>query len=135
MNLTYERKGDVLYGFFPEIVTSNILKNLHGELDGIEKLDATIHNRVVDLSAVKSFEADFDAIYNLAQARNRKVFPNRFKTALLVSNKYQLGFARMYQTFINNPSMQVEIFSDESKALDWLNTSENTAGPGGTSEH
>lgn len=120
MILTHEDRNNILYACFPETLSINDFYSLPTEFDVIEKDYSVMPNRLVNLSKVKSFNVAFSAILYLADERNKKAFPNRFKTALLVCNNYQLGFARMYQTFIENPQMTIEIFMDETKAIEWL---------------
>ena len=120
MILTYENRDGILFGVFPETVQEEDLRSLAAELDIVEKDYAMMTNRVVSFCNVKTLNVNFSSVLFLAKMRNKKVFPNRFKTALLVSSKFQLGFARMYQTFIENPQMSIEIFTDEAKALEWL---------------
>ena len=120
MILTYEIKDDILYGYFPDTLSDRDFHELPEEFDTIELKYSTLPNRLVSLCNVKSFNANFSAVLLLAEKRNKKVFSTAFKTAILVCNNYQLGFARMYQTFIENPNMRIEIFLDESEALKWL---------------
>ena len=120
MILTFENRDGILFVIFPETVTEENILSLAPEIENTEKDYTVIPNRVVSLCNVKSFDAHFSAVLLLSEKRNNKKFSNRFKTALLVSNNVQLGFARMYQMFIENPQISIEIFSDESKALDWL---------------
>ena len=42
-----------------------------------------------------------------------------FQRAYLVASKVQFGFCRQMQ-LLATPNMQIEIFTDEQKALDWL---------------
>ena len=120
MILAYEKRDGIIFGVFPETVREKDILLLADEIENVEKDYVVLTNRIVSLCNVKLFDVNFSAILRLSERRNKKVFSNCFKTALLVSNKYQLGFARMYQTFIENPQMSIEIFMDESKALEWL---------------
>ena len=79
-------------------------------------------NRLVNLQATKSFDGDFNTVLDLAMMRVAKKFPNPFKTALLVANDLQFGFARMFQSLSNNPQITMKIFMDELKAIEWLKT-------------
>jgi hypothetical protein len=40
----------------------------------------------------------------------------------LVTNDFQLGFARMYQTLSDSPQITMNVFMDEIKAIEWLKT-------------
>jgi hypothetical protein len=120
MIFKFENKDGILYAYFPEALNEADFRKLANEIENIEKENTFLMNRLVNLCNVKSFSVQFDAILSFAEKRNRKVFHNSFKTALLVSNNYQMGFGRMYQTFIQNPQMTIEIFTDELKALEWL---------------
>jgi hypothetical protein len=120
MILAYQNKNDLLYGYFPETLSEKDFLSLPAEFDLIEKEYSILPNRLISLCNVKSFNLNFTAILYLSEKRNKKIFPNYFKSALLVSNNIQLGFARMYQTFVDNPKISIEIFTDEIKAVEWL---------------
>ncbi len=121
--LRHENKDGILFAYFPENISNGDFHRLPKEFEEIEKEYPGSPNRLVSLCDIKSFNADFASVLFLAEKRNQKDFPNRFKTAILVKNEYQLGFARMFQTFIENPKMNVKIFFDQLQALDWLRSS------------
>lgn len=121
---TYEYKDGILHAEFPEIIYDDNFYSLPGEFAEIEKGFDIIPNRLVSLCKIKSFNVNFSSILFLAEKRNERSFANHFKTAILVCNTYQRGFARMYQTFIENKDMHIEIFADELKAIEWLKINE-----------
>lgn len=125
MLLTHENKKDILFVYFPETIRDIDFDSLSVEFDIIEKEYIIYPNRLISLCKIKSFNAHFNSILHLAEKRNKKEYPNKFKTALLVNDNIQLGFARMFQTFIETPQIEIEIFRDETKAINWLK-SDNT---------
>jgi hypothetical protein len=120
MILTHENKDNLLYAYFSETLSEKDFISLPAEFDSIDNEHPIILNRLISLCNVKDFNLNYSAILYLSEKRNKKVYPNSFKTALLVGNNIQLGFARMFQTFIDNPQMTIEIFTDEIKAVEWL---------------
>jgi hypothetical protein len=122
MICTYEYKDGILFQIFPEAMTDHDMNPLAKEMDGVDNEYSILPNRLVNLQALNSFDGNFDSVLKLAQMRVAKKFPNRFKSALVVANDLQLGFARMFQTLSDNPQVTLEVFRDESTAIEWLKT-------------
>lgn len=116
----YEYKNGILFQIFPDVLNFHDIHPLSMEMDTIYKEYSIMPNCLVNLQAMKYFQGDFNAVIDLAELRGAKKFPNQIKSALLVSNDLQLGFARMYQTLSKNPQITIEIFRDELKAIEWL---------------
>ena len=122
MICTYEYKDGILFQIFPEAMTVHDIYPLAKEMDVIDNKYSILPNRLVNLRAIISFDGNFNSILDLAKLRIAKKFPNRFKSALVVANNLQLGFARMFQTLSDNPQITLEVFRDELTAIEWLKT-------------
>ena len=118
----YEYKNGLLFQIFPDHLTVRDIHPLSKEMNIIDNEYSIMPNRLVNLQATKSFDGDFNTVLDLAMMRVAKKFPNPFKTALLVANDLQFGFARMFQSLSNNPQITIKIFMDELKAIEWLKT-------------
>jgi hypothetical protein len=118
----YENKDGLLFQIFPDLLTVRDIFPLAKEMNLIDNKYSILPNRLVDLRKVKSFDGDFNSVFDLAKIRVAKKFPNHFKSALVVANELQLGFARMFQTLSDNPQITIKVFLDEQKALEWLKT-------------
>ena len=118
----YEYRDNILFQTLPEVLTISDALLLVKEMDSIDNGYSVMPNRLVNFQGTKSFQGDFGTVLGVAEQRERKKFPNHFKSALLVANTFQLGFARMFQTLDDNPQITMKIFMDESKAIEWLKT-------------
>jgi hypothetical protein len=120
----YEYKNNILFLIFPETLSDDDFRLMNEELEIIEKQYSIVPNFIVNLKNVETFNGDYHSIQKLASQREEIKFPNNILEAILVSNDFQLGFARMYQTFNNNPQVTIKIFKDEAKAIEWIQSEE-----------
>jgi hypothetical protein len=116
----YEYKDNIIFQIFPRSLSDNDFRFIHEEVETIEKKYSFVPHFVVNLQKVESYSGDYHAVQKLAKQREDKKFPNNILEAILVSNDFQMGFARMYQTFNNNPQLEIKIFKDEAKAIEWI---------------
>jgi hypothetical protein len=77
-------------------------------------------NRLADLTQAQGVSLSFNGILGLAEKRRVKDFPNPFRTAILVTNDVQRGFARMFQTLMDHPQVTIRIFDNAAAAMAWL---------------
>jgi hypothetical protein len=120
----YEYKNDILFVIFPEILSNNDFHLFNEEIEIIEKKYPVVPNFLVDLKNITTFNGDYNSIQKLAKQRREKIFPNQIFEAIVVSNDLQMGFARMYQTFNDNPHLTIKIFKDEVKAIEWIKSND-----------
>ncbi len=119
MICTYKNKDGILIVTFPEVVTESDFLLFPPEFDSIEKEYEELPDRIIDLRPIKVLEGSFDLIHQIAQHRVKKQLGNHIKSAFLITSDLQRGFDRMFQTLNHNPRISLEIFTDESKALEW----------------
>jgi len=105
---------------FSETLTSADLRQLAKEAAEIETNTPVVASRLVDLRELCTITVGFSEVGDLAAARRSLTLPNSIRSALLVSNPVQLGYARMFQTLLEHPQIEVRVFSDEKDALVWL---------------
>jgi hypothetical protein len=77
-------------------------------------------DRIADLSPVETFNVNFLAVSDLAKKRRDKRYGRLIKSALVADRPVAVGFARMYQTILNNPDIDVRIFPSLAEARAWL---------------
>jgi len=123
MTFKHEFKDGILFFQFPERVTENDMKKLDDELSSIEQQYPIIPHRIADLRPIKAAEFKFDTMLLFTRKRTAKEFGNSIRSALLVKDNLQLGFARMFQTLNDNKRIEIEIFFDERKAIEWIKSS------------
>ncbi len=77
-------------------------------------------NRIEDIRKVDSVDLGFKELNVLAQSLEKIKMPHAVKIAILTQGTLQYGIARMFQLLINYPLMKIEVFTDETKARNWL---------------
>jgi hypothetical protein len=81
-------------------------------------------NRIEDMSRLKGIRIGFDELMALTEKLRTIQLSRVVKTAVLTSNSLQYGTARIFQTILEHPQMNVEIFSNEEEAYKWLSERE-----------
>ena len=122
MICTYEYKNDIIFLTFPETLSDNDFLLINKEIEIIEQKYSALPHFIVNLKNVNTFNGDYQSIQELATSRKAKKFPNHILEAIVVSNNFQMGFARMYQTCNDNPQLTIKIFQEETKAVEWIKT-------------
>ena len=120
----YEYKDGILFVIFPETLSDNDFRIINEEIESVEEEYPVVPNFIVNLNNVKKFNGNYSSVQELAKQRAEKTFPNSILEAILVSNDFQMGFARMYQTVNDNPQLTIKIFRDEAKAIEWIKTND-----------
>src|SRR5512140_3223589 len=77
-------------------------------------------DRIADLTPVDSFDVDFLAVSDLAKKKRERRYSRIVKSALVADRPVAVGFARMYQTILNNPDVDVRIFPSLDEARAWV---------------
>jgi hypothetical protein len=86
----------------------------------IETASERVPDRLTDVSGVEINELTGEDIQNFARRRREARYPNRFRNAILAPQPAQYGYARMFQTLIDHPDIDTQVFSDEVAAIGWL---------------
>jgi hypothetical protein len=86
----------------------------------LEEASSEPVDRIADLSPVENFNVNFLAVSDLARKRRDKRYGRLVKSALVADRPVAVGFARMYQTILNNPDIDVRIFPTMDEARAWL---------------
>jgi len=120
MVCTYEYKDNILFQTFPESLSGNDFGLLNDEVKIIEDKYSVVSNYVANLKNLKSYNGKFNSIYEYAQKQIEKKSPTKIFSAFLVSNDFQMGFARVFQMLIDNPQISIKIFTDEIQANEWI---------------
>ena len=102
-----------------DVVEPRDLMQLATETKRFERGDVVPH-RITDLSRVEKLSISFEDVYELATLRKSLTFKNPFKSALVVTEPVQMGYARMFQTLNDHPQITLQIFQDLAAARAWL---------------
>lgn len=86
----------------------------------IESASPRVPDRLTDVSGVEISELTGEDVQNFARRRREARYPNRFRHAILAPQPVQYGYARMFQTLIDHPDIDTQVFSDEAAAIKWL---------------
>jgi hypothetical protein len=77
-------------------------------------------NGLIDLRELTNIDMNFSVVSTFAAALRRRSLSNKVKVAILGNRPIQYGFARMLQSLLNHPQVEVEVFENENDAFDWL---------------
>lgn len=86
----------------------------------IEAACAGVPNRLTDVSGVEMNDLTGDDIQNFARRRREVRYPNPFRNAIFAPQPVQFGYARMFQTLVDHPDIDTQVFNDEAAAMAWL---------------
>jgi len=92
------------------------------EMEAIERTLGRVPDRIADLSGLTNSDLDYRLILHVADDRRERKFPNTFRTAIVAPTQVTYGFARMFQTLMDNPMIEVRIFESVADAEAWLDT-------------
>lgn len=111
---------DLVRVTFSGVMSGKDLSYVASAAEEIERGLDPVPNRLADMTAVTEMQVAYPDVKVLADHRRKLAFPNAFKTAILVRTPVQIGMARMFQTLNDNPQITIQIFEDETAAMDWL---------------
>jgi hypothetical protein len=120
----FEYNDGIVFVTFPETLSDNDFRLINMEIEIIEKEYSVVPNFIVRLNTVKTFNGNYFSVQALARQRAEITYPNTILEAIVVTNDFQMGFARMYQTVNDNPQLTIKIFKDEAKAIDWIKSND-----------
>jgi hypothetical protein len=101
-------------------LTAQDLTDIMREADEIEKDMDPILNRITINAPGTEVQVGYQEVKAFAWHRRAIIFPNQFRSAIVVNTPVQRGIARMFQTLNDNPQIAIQIFDDEAAALAWL---------------
>ena len=111
---------DLIRVTFSGVLTGRDLAEVATIADDIERGRDPVPDRLADMTTVTEMQVAYPDVKVLAEHRRKLAFPNAFRTAIVVRTPVQMGMARMFQTLNDNPQITIQIFEDETAALDWL---------------
>jgi hypothetical protein len=69
---------------------------------------------------LKGIKIGFAELMDFTENLRTIQLPHRVKSAILTNNSLQYGMARMFQSILEHPQMDIKIFSHEEEAYTWL---------------
>ena len=98
-------------------------RDLVGSADDVMTLEDGGRNsrpRLTDLRGVADSSIGYAEVAGIADRVGGRPLSVAIRSAFLVDQPVQLGFARMFQTLNKHPQVTVGIFEDEAVARRWL---------------
>jgi len=86
----------------------------------IEATSPVTPDRLIDLTHVSEIDITFAGMSDIAAVRRRAHLKNPVNSAIVAPKAALYGFARMFQTLNDNPSITVQLFRDLDSGLAWL---------------
>jgi len=111
---------EVLCITFQGLFDTDCLHEAVTQVERIEAEAAVSPDRLIDLTAVESMELTFADMKRFADIRRVAPLKNKVKSAIVAPQPVHRGFARMFQTILENPKITVNIFPDRNSACAWL---------------
>ena len=102
------------------IVSADDLKLMVGRAAEIEEAHPEGIDRITDFRDVEVFNLQYASVSDFAKSRRQQAFPRVIKSALVADRPVAVGFARMYQTILNHPQIDLAIFPTMEEALAWV---------------
>jgi hypothetical protein len=81
-------------------------------------------NRIEDMRELHGIKIGFDELMDFTENLRTIQLPHGVKTAILTGNSLQYGIARMFQTILEHPQMEIKVFSHEEEACKWVSAIE-----------
>lgn len=107
--------------FFDKMTVPDLI-NLAVEVTQLEAGREVLPPRIISLTQVTQFGVGYLEVSELARRRRAFEPPHPIKSAIVAVTSSQLGFARMYQTLLDHPKIDLEIFSEMHQAEAWIHS-------------
>jgi hypothetical protein len=117
-DITHE-SGFLRIVFSGALTAADLAAFTHALLE-VESTMSVLPHRMADLRRSTGMQIDSMAVRELARARGPLALANPIKTAIIAPDEIHYGFARMFQTLNENPSVTIAIFPTEESAIAWL---------------
>jgi len=101
------------------ITTEDFRQALEINRDIETRLEIT-PDRITDLSAADASGLNTSQVMDIAIARRQARLKNKVKSAFVAPKPEQFGLARVFQTYNDNPAIEIMVFKDAASAYKWL---------------
>jgi hypothetical protein len=112
--------GPILVISLHGTVTETDLDAVADAVLGIEHGGTIAPPRLTDLRGITEAAFGYQEMARLADRVKERPLELPVRSAILVSQPVQLGFARMFQILNTHPQVTLRIFEDEASAHEWL---------------
>ena len=119
-------KGLLEFVFHGDVGADDFLAVVESVQDIEARLEVT-PDRVTDLSAANMMPLNSDVLRRYAISRTTVPLKNKVKSAIIAPEPDQFGLARIFQTFNENPWIEIKLFRDAASAYAWLGRAAKSA--------
>ena len=113
-------KGPLLVVEIGEVFTAEELQRLIDDLEELERELPVTPSRIIDMRRITRVTVDFQTLHSLAERRRQAQPKNPFRTAGVATSPVAIGYARMFQTLMeNHPFVTVQLFDVFEDAERW----------------
>ena len=88
----------------------------------IARLEATLKHRpdqITDLTPIVTRETDYETLSAVSQEWPAN-YPNSFRMAMVAPTALSHGLARMFQSLVQSPQVEIQIFKLKEEAAAWI---------------
>jgi hypothetical protein len=103
-------------------LTREDLESVGHEIIALERSAATAPHRLTDFRQIVDIAVGYPEMSVLAERSRARPLSSHIRSALVVEQPVQMGFARMFQILNEHPKVTVRIFEDETSARAWIAT-------------
>ena len=103
-------------------LTREDLERVGDEIIAIERDGANTPHRLTDFRQITDTAVGYPDMSVLAGRSRARPLSAHIRSALVVEQPVQMGFARMFQILNEHPQVTVRIFEDETSARAWIAT-------------
>jgi hypothetical protein len=122
MEYTVDAKERIWRVTFFGTMTYRDLLELEERVKKIHESNLVGLDGLVDLRELSNIHIDFVAVSGFTAALRCRSLPNKVRMAIVAMGPIQYGFARMFQTLLDHPQIEVQVFANEKDALDWFSS-------------
>jgi len=115
-------EGPTLVVVLSGTVEAADLHEIASEIIALEEGGTNTPNRLIDVRAIEDATVGYQDMARLADRSRARPLSAKIRSAILVGQPVQLGYARMFQILNDHPQITVRIFEDELAARVWLAT-------------
>ena len=112
--------GPILTVRFDGTLTAADLDGIATDVISIEQGGTIAPPRLTDLRGITDIAIGYAEVARLADRTRTRPLEVRVRSAILVAQPVQVGYARMFQILNEHPKITVRIFEDEPTARAWL---------------
>ena len=122
MPFAFSYDGPLLLITISGTLSAADLESITDEVILIEDGGANTPNRLTDFRQVTEAAVGYAEMSRVTDRSRARPLHAPLRSALLVNQPVQLGYARMFQILNDHPRVTVRIFEDEPSARAWLAT-------------